>query len=433
MAAAGERARVLIAGGGVAGIEAAMAMADLAGRQAEVKLIAPEREFMLKALTVKQPFTLDGPTRYEIRPILAKLGAEHIRGTVAAVEPDRHEIKLDDGAILGYDALVVCVGGRPRVRYEGAETFWPGIRMAAVDALVDRAYSAVDKTLAVVVPPAVRWALPAYELALLMRRRADDLGHRDLVIELFTPESAPLAAFGEGGSAAVAKLLQARRIRLRTSTAVTEDPASGLVASGESLVAGAVIALPEIDGPRIAGLPSDERGFIPVDEHCLVEGLADVYAAGDGTSSPIKQGGLAAQQADAAAEHLAASLGADVDPKPFDPVLRGELLTGSDSLKMLHRLADEDDPGEVSPDFLWWPRKKVAGRYLSAWLAGRSPSATLDPRDFPLEVEVAFEEEWHGEPLIGPDPMGSGPGRRRSAVSACDGGGLRRPRRARAR
>ena len=64
-----------------------------------------------------------------------------------------------------------------------------------------------------------------------------------------------------------------------------------------------------ITGPEIDGLPCDPHGFVPVDEYGRVEGVADVYAAGDGTDFPVKQGGLATQQADAAAEHIAARPG----------------------------------------------------------------------------------------------------------------------------
>jgi sulfide:quinone oxidoreductase len=40
---------------------------------------------------------------------------------------------------------------------------------------------------------------------------------------------------------------------------------------------------------------------------------------------PIKQGGLGTQQADAAAEHIAARFGAPVEPEPFHPILRFRL------------------------------------------------------------------------------------------------------------
>ena len=57
-----------------------------------------------------------------------------------------------------------------------------------------------------------------------------------------------------------------------------------------------------------------------------------MYAAGDAVDFPVKQGGLAAQQADTVAEHVAASYGASVEPSPFRPALRGMLFTGGEPL-----------------------------------------------------------------------------------------------------
>ena len=94
-----------------------------------------------------------------------------------------------------------------------------------------------------------------------------------------------------------------------------------------SIAADRVVALPRLRGPRIDGLPQTVEGFLSVDAHGQVHGLADVFAAGDITSFPVKQGGIAAQQADAAAEIIAANAGADLTPQPFRPVLRGLLLT----------------------------------------------------------------------------------------------------------
>jgi sulfide:quinone oxidoreductase len=125
-------------------------------------------------------------------------------------------------------------------------------------------------------------------------------------------------------------------------------------------------------GPTIDGVPvTQDQGFVPVDEHGRVKGLTDVYAAGDVTDFPVKQGGLAAQQADSAAEHIAASYGADVDPQPFEPVLRGMLFTGGEALYMRSGVpgADPDVPGAWYP--LWWPPTKVAGRHLAPYLFER--------------------------------------------------------------
>ncbi len=89
-----------------------------------------------------------------------------------------------------------------------------------------------------------------------------------------------------------------------------------------------IVCLPLLDGPAIPGVPADADGFIPVDAHGRVPGTPDVYAAGDATTFPIKQGGLACQQADAVAELISATAGAPIEPIPFRPVLRGKLMTG---------------------------------------------------------------------------------------------------------
>ena len=60
-----------------------------------------------------------------------------------------------------------------------------------------------------------------------------------------------------------------------------------------------------------------------------MSGAEDVYAAGDGTNFPIKQGGIACQQADAVAEVIAKAAGASLEPRSFRPVLRGRLITGA--------------------------------------------------------------------------------------------------------
>jgi sulfide:quinone oxidoreductase len=114
--------------------------------------------------------------------------------------------------------------------------------------------------------------------------------------------------------------------------------------------------------------------------------MPDVFAAGDATTFPLKQGGLATQQADAAAETIAAELGVAVEPTPFRPVLRGLLLTGGAPLYLRSALSAGGDPeersarrirrkpaSEVSQRALWWPPSKIAGRYLAPLLATARP------------------------------------------------------------
>jgi sulfide:quinone oxidoreductase len=136
---------------------------------------------------------------------------------------------------------------------------------------------------------------------------------------------------------------------------------------GEAIPADAVVAVPRLRVPPLLGVPQDEHGFVATDELARVEGLADVYAAGDVTAFPVKQGGVSVRQAQAAATCIAARAGAPVSPEPFEPVLRGVMLTGAAPSYL------ESAPGESlsaeSP--LWWPPTKIADSYLVPYLLAR--------------------------------------------------------------
>ena len=199
-------------------------------------------------------------------------------------------------------------------------------------------------------------------------------GLRHVELSIVTPEEEPLELFGPAASEAVRKLLDERGVALHTEhypAAVREHELS-LVPDG-SVFADRVVSLPRLRGPFLSGLPHDAEGFIPADLHGLVEGQTDVYAAGDATTFAIKQGGVATQQADAAAEAIAARAGADVEPRPFRPVLRGLLLTGGESRFLRADVSGASgDSSSASAEALWWPPNKIAGRWLAPYLASHS-------------------------------------------------------------
>jgi sulfide:quinone oxidoreductase len=104
--------------------------------------------------------------------------------------------------------------------------------------------------------------------------------------------------------------------------------------------------------------------------------------------SSIKQGGVAAQEADAVADAIAADAGAPVQPSPCRPVLRGLLLTGFVPRFLRH---EETGLSLVDTQPLWWPPGKIVGRYLSPFLAehlGLSTSGEAPADALPVEVAV---------------------------------------------
>jgi sulfide:quinone oxidoreductase len=294
---------------------------------------------------------------------------------------------------------VVCAGGRFKPAIGGATTFPDDEDAFSADELLDRA-EAKDHRVAFIVPGGVTWSLPLYELALMTQRRAAERGV-DAKIAVITPESAPLAIFGPAASAAVGELLAARGIQLFTNSTVRDLGGAGITLNpGDRRIGPSEsVALPGMEGPRIDGLPADEGGFIPVDDHGRVKGVEDVYAAGDGTNFPIKQGGLGTQQADAVAAHLAHRVGAGETPEPFRPVLRGKLLTGGESMSMRADVAGGGGEGVASLDYLWWPPHKISSRYLASLLHYGEVHAEPEPPGSSLDVEVALPNDWHTEPM----------------------------------
>lgn len=390
-------ASVTIIGGGVAGLEGVLALRDLAGDRAELTLVSPGPDFVYRPLMVDEPFGLGPAEQRALAPIAEELGASFVTGSLTSVSPGDHTFELDDGSTHVYGKLLLAVGGRPEPAFSSAVTFPSKDGLDAAEVLSAAREAGGEVTF--VVPTGVAWALPAYELALMTRRRAAEAGD-DQPIRIVTPEEKPLAAFGAQASAAIAGLLEARQISFTGGAHVREsDGELAITPGGDPLNAGAVVALARIQGPAIEGIPCDENGFIPIDQHARVRDIDDVYAAGDGTNFPIKQGGIATQQADAAAAHIAHELGAAAEPEPFHPVLRGKLFTGDESVNMRADLTGGAGDSVVSPDYLWWPPGKISGRYLTGWLEGGGDPIDLEPSGRPLEVEVALPKEWHREPM----------------------------------
>ncbi|HEX6700257.1 MAG TPA: FAD/NAD(P)-binding oxidoreductase [Gaiellaceae bacterium] len=385
---AGKPLNVVIAGAGVAGLEAALALQKLAPDDVSVQLVAPETEFVYRPLAVAEPFRVAELRRFPLQVLCDAAGARLRRGSVAAVDPEQKTLALTDGDELAYDALLLALGAKPREAVEGAITF-SGPDTGELAALLERVVDGDVSRVAFAVPSGSMWPLPLYELALLTAAYASDHGSRGLEVSIVTPEERPLAIFGPAASDAVRELLGLRGIGLEPSTAPVRFADGRLeVLPSRAIPFDAVVALPRLEGPRLEGIPHDESGFVPTDGYGAVRGLTDVYAAGDLTQFPLKQGGSAAQQADAVASAIAADAGADVRPEPFTPVLRGLLLTGF--VPRFLRAGPTGAQSVVDTEPLWWPPAKIVGAHLAPFLAAQLGLPEAPKARDGVEVEIAL-------------------------------------------
>ena len=394
------RPRVLVAGGGVASLELLLALRVHAGPRVAITLLSADAELALPAMTVAEPFARGGAQTHDWNAITAEHDAGLVLDRLVAVDTQARTAFTNGGRRIPYDVLVLATGARRVEPLAGALTFGMGagaserLRSVVADVLAGTAAS-----VAFALPWPSSWSLPLYELALLTAHELREYGST-AAVRVVTPETRALELLGPAAAAAVVPLLDALGIELITHAQPRAVVDGGVrIDDGANIEADRVVTLADIVARPMAGLPCDRAGFVPVDLHGRVTGEPCVYAAGEVTAFPLRQGGLAAQQADVVAETIAARFAGGPEPAPFAPVLRARLTTSGAPLYLQARPAVQS---LASHRALWSPPAKVAGRYLAPYLA------TARPRNIgaePLAERV---------PRLAVEPGGA-----RSAVTIC--------------
>jgi sulfide:quinone oxidoreductase len=393
-----KRPRVLIAGGGVAGLETLLALRALAGDRVDITILAPELKFVNRSMAVDQPFKPQRVRGIRLQHTAAELDARWHHGALDRVEHEQHRAVTKDGDELPYDKLVLAIGAHPEREWtsEGVLTYHGGRDGPSYRLLLHQLREGRINKLAFVKPSGASWPLPLYDLALMTAAECAEHDLSQVAMSLITPEEEPLGIFGNPASAAVRRLLDDSGITLHTSSyGLPTGPGWLNIAPGDRrLPVDRVVTEPRLVGPRPRGIPAGRDGFIHTDAHGRIAGRDGVFAAGDATAFPIKQGGLAAQQADAVAETIAASLGVEIDPQPFRPILRGLLLTGGPARYLRADISGEaGDDSTISSATLWWPPDKIAGRYLAPYLSSQvGDAADVMPEDVDaIPVDAALD------------------------------------------
>jgi len=359
---------VLIAGGGCAALEAAFRLQRVAEQRVRTTILAPDEHLATHAMAVLVPFAAGAVPREPLAGLAADAGARLRRGRMIAVDaPERRVITADGGAI-DYDVLLVAIGAVARPHPHALAFGGPGSEPHMHGLIQDLEAGFVHR-IVFVVPEDATWPVPLYELALLTAERAYDMCLTP-ELTIVTPEHAPLELFGfDVSDALTERLVEAGLTVITDAHADVMTPRMVNLRGDSLLAADRVVTLPTFEGPAVPGLPHDAAGYLRVDPHGRVDGAPDVYAAGDVTHHRVKQGGLACQQADAAADAIAARAGAAIEPQPYAPTLQGVLLT--EHAKTFLRRGSAK--GASNPDqALRWPPAKLAGRELSRHLSARA-------------------------------------------------------------
>jgi sulfide:quinone oxidoreductase len=364
---------VLIAGGGVAGLETLLALRGLAGDLVTLTLIAPEGEFVYGPLTPQRPFSVGRIRSVGLALAAQDAGARFVAARAEEVDREARTVTLSTGERMGYDALVLAVGADTIPALEHVMTWDDRSHSDMVGGLLQDVEDGYTKRLAVVIPAGPVWPLRGYELALLISQHAYDMS-ADLELTIVEPDPPPLALVGDHAVQLVSEELERAHITRLSANQVSLEREHQLALvlhpSRRTLQVDRVLALPKLRGRPIVGIPGDHDGLTEVDAHSRVSGIDRVWAVGDCTSFPLKSGGVSTEQADVAAQDIAALAGAPVEPRVFD----------SDRVEQFAGLP--------------------AGRYLEQWLATAEPGLTMHLPTEGVPVLTYLQEDlavgWRG-------------------------------------
>src|ERR1035437_9163898 len=292
-----DKLSVVIAGGGVAAMETALALADLAPERTDVTVIAPNPEFVYRPMTVREPFAYGAARRYPLASIVGDAGAKLLADELLWVDPAKQTVHTKNDESIEYGALMLALGARAVPRYTHALTIDDRRLDETLHGLIQDIEGGYIQSVAFISPGRMAWPLPLYELALMTAGRAYDMDI-ELALTIVTPEDAPLAIFGVAVSSAVSELLEKAGIETIDSAyaEVPNAPEVVINPGARRLPVDRAIALPELYGPSLRGIPLGEHGFIPVNPYGQVPEVGPMYAAGDATEFAVKHGGIASQQ-----------------------------------------------------------------------------------------------------------------------------------------
>ena len=367
---------VLIAGGGVAGLEALLALRSLAGDRVRLTLVAPDPEFSYRPLAVAEPFAQGRAHRVPLSRFTEDAGASLVLESVVGVDDAAGEVRLGDGSRRSFDALLLSPGGRAVVGVEGATTWWPSGDSDAYGGLLRDLEEGYTKRLAIVVPPGAVWPLPAYELALMTVGEAEAMGQTDVSVTVVTPERAPLSLFGEEASAAVAEELQAAGIELRAGVVGRNAerrrarPGARRREAGRAAGPGGAATR----GAGFGGRAARRRGLHPGRRRRARAGLRTDVGRGRRrrVAGQVRRAGDAPGAARLRGDRAAGRRGGRAGPRRARPAR---------ALADRSRHTAAERARRLRGRALWWPAGKISGEYLPRWLTehGVAPTASAEP------------------------------------------------------
>ncbi|MCW8945029.1 MAG: FAD-dependent oxidoreductase [Sedimenticola sp.] len=315
--------RVTIVGAGFAALTSVQKL-RAADPTVEITLVAPTPVFTYFPGTIWIPSGLRKPEdlQIDLRNFFQRKSVNFFQGSATGLREGGRILETDQGEIEN-DGLIICSGGRFIKKLPGIEhAITPCEGIPAAVKIRDRLKALTQGTIAVGFsgnpkePSAMRGG-PMFEFLFGIDQQLRQEGRRDkFKLIFFTPAPEPGKRLGPKAVKGLLREMEKRDIETHLGHKMKEFTESKVITEGGEFDADLILFMPGMTGNQWfdnTELPRSEGGLIKADAQCRVEGLQQVYVAGDSGSYPgpdwmPKQAHMADLQAEAAALNLIAEL-----------------------------------------------------------------------------------------------------------------------------
>jgi sulfide:quinone oxidoreductase len=370
-------AKVLILGGGFAGVVAAESLVKKLGSEHEITLVSRSRKFVFYPALVRLAFGQceQDDIEFDVREALRDRRIRFVEGEVARIHPTERYVRFARGDFVGempYDFLVLALGRRLKTEqiigfFEHAHHLLrvqDAMKFGAAARLFNQGRAVIGSC------PGARLPVPVFETAFTLSRLLKEHGKRDYCkITIVSSETTDEMFGGIPMSEALKDALHSHRIELVSDFAITQVTLNSLIGKdGRSLSYDLNMLIPPFGGPGAlvgTGL-TDAEGYLRVDTTMHAEKIDRVYAAGDCVSfKGPKMGHMAVRQAEIAAENLAAEIQSRAPTATYDHEMMLVVDAGDESI-FVHKDLWTDEVANIQHSWFWGWAKRKQERYWKA-------------------------------------------------------------------
>ena len=371
-------AKVMILGGGFAGVVAAESLVKRLGGEHEITLVSRGRQFLFYPALVRLAFgqcSLDD-IAFDLREAMLDRRVRFVAGEVARLNPHEQRVTFAGGDIVGempYDFLVLALGRRLATEritgfYENSHHLL-GLDSAQTFGAAVRGFHQGHAVIGSC--PDARSPVPVFETAFALERFLEGRGVRSRCTITVVSDETPAEMFG-GGSVAEKLLdsLNSRGIELVSDFPIGRVTPTSIVANdGRVIDCDLRMLVPPFCGPAPAlytGLTGVE-GYVQVDNTMKVVAEERIYAAGDCVSflGP-KLGHMAVRQGEVAAANLCAELEGRMPAAIYDHELMLVIDTSDHDSIFLQQNLGTNEPADIYQSRFWPWAKRQQERYWKA-------------------------------------------------------------------